>query len=130
MKCAKNKFGGDILDKNNILIRKVRPSDAKQYICLKNLVWRNAYKNIFAEEVFEEMDNNVEEKVKAFSTNFYNDNTKICYVAEDNGVIVGLMYGTIKSMYEYFAEKGFADCGCRYRGIQRTYRTIGYSGGK
>ena len=35
-----------------ILIRKVRNDDAKQYIELINSVWRDAYKNIFPEEVF------------------------------------------------------------------------------
>ena len=35
-----------------ILIRKVRNDDAKQYIELINSVWRDAYKNIFPEDVF------------------------------------------------------------------------------
>lgn len=111
------------MNKNNILIREVDPKDAEQYIRLKNLVWHDAYKDIFAEEVFEEMENKVEEKVKNFSMNFYNDNTKICYVAEADGVIVGLMYGTIKSMYEYFAEKDFADLVALY--IKPEYQRMG-----
>lgn len=123
MKCTKSKFGGDILDKNNILIRKVKTSDAEQYIRLKNLVWRDAYKEIFPEEVFDEMDNKVEEKVKTFSTNYYNDNTKICYVAELDGNIVGLMYGTIKSMYEHFAKEGYADLVALY--IKPEYQRCG-----
>lgn len=111
------------MNKNNILIRKVRTSDAEQYIRLKNLVWRDAYKDIFPEEVFDEMDSKVEEKVKKFPLNFYNDNTKICYVAEVDGNIVGLMYGTIKSMYEYFAEKGYADLVALY--IKPEYQRYG-----
>lgn len=37
---------------NNIIIfRKVQPTDAEQYIDLQNLVWRDAYKHIFPEEL-------------------------------------------------------------------------------
>ena len=97
------------MDKSNIVIRKVETKDAKQYVELINLVWRLTYKNIFPEEVFLDMKNKNEERIKNFSNNFYNDNTRMCYVAEDDGKIVGVVYGTTKSTYEYFRNQRFAD---------------------
>ena len=97
------------MDKNNVLIRKAIAEDAEQYIRLKNLVWRNAYKDIFPEEVFLEMESKFAEKVEKFPSVFVNDNTKITCVAVSDGEIVGLMHGALKSKYDYFAENGFAD---------------------
>ncbi len=34
---------------------------------------------------------------------------QLCYVAELDGKIIGLMRGTLKSNYAYFAEKNYAD---------------------
>ena len=79
-----------------ILIRKVRNDDAKQYIELINSVWRDAYKNIFPEEVFVDREREKENRIKNFAEKFYNDNERLCYVAECNGIIVGAINGTIK----------------------------------
>lgn len=94
---------------DSIVIRKVRNNDAKQYIELINSVWRVAYKNILPEEVFIDRERKTENKIKNFANKFYNDNEKICYVAECNETIVGVMCGTIKSTYEHFLEEDFAD---------------------
>lgn len=94
---------------NSILIRKVRNDDAKQYIELINSVWRDAYKNIFPEEVFIDREREKENRIKSFANKFHNDNNKLCYVAEYNGAIVGAIYGTIKSTYEHFLEDDYAD---------------------
>ena len=40
-------------NKQEVVIRKVKVSDAEQYVKLHNLVWKDAYRNIFPEEVFE-----------------------------------------------------------------------------
>lgn len=86
----------------NIKIREVEEKDAKTWFKFKNKVWREAYKDIFPEEVFIEKENNVQEKEKSFTDNIYNNNEKIALVAEYKGEIVGLMLGVIKSNYEYF----------------------------
>ena len=90
------------MDRNLLKMRKVRSDDARDWFILKNKVWRNAYHHIFPEEVFIEKDNQVEEKVKTFSDKIQNNNKTIAYVAEYNGKIIGIMYGSIKSSYEYF----------------------------
>lgn len=92
-----------------ILIRKVRNDDAKQYIELINSVWRDAYKNIFPEDVFIDREREKENRIKNFAEKCYNDNKRLCYVAECNGIIVGAINGTIKSTYEHFLEDDFAD---------------------
>lgn len=92
-----------------ILIRKVRNDDAKQYIELINSVWRDVYKNIFPEDVFIDREREKENRIKDFAKKFYNDNKRLCYVAECNGVMVGAINGTIKSTYEHFLEDDFAD---------------------
>ncbi len=94
---------------DSILIRKVRNDDAKQYIELINSVWRVAYKDIFPEEVFIDRERGKENRIKSFSDKLYNDNKRLCYVAECDGVIVGAINGTIKSTYEHFSEDDFAD---------------------
>ena len=47
-----------------IKIRKVEENDAKKWYKFVNKVWRDAYKNIFPEEVFLEKEKNTEEKEK------------------------------------------------------------------
>ena len=44
----------------NIKIRKANEKDASKWFKFINKVWRNAYKNIFPEEVFLEKESNVE----------------------------------------------------------------------
>ncbi len=97
------------ISNDSIIIRKVINDDAKQYIELINSVWRVSYKNILPEEVFIDSEKTSEDKIKNFANKFYNYNERICYVAECDGIIVGAMYGTIKSTYEHFVEAGFAD---------------------
>lgn len=108
---------------SEILIRKVKPNDAKEYVNLINLVWRSAYKHIFPENVFVELEKKSNERIKNFLDNFYTDNTRMCYVAEIDGVIVGAIYGTIKSTYDYYEEKGFADLVSLY--IKDEYQGMG-----
>ncbi len=92
----------------NIKIRKANENDASKWFKFVNKVWRNAYKNIFPEEVFWEKESNVEEKEKNFNKNIYNNNEKIALVAENNGKIIGIMLGVINSNYEYFNDE-YAD---------------------
>lgn len=78
------------------------PEDGKNWIVLVNKVWRDAYSHIFPEEVFIQNDNQLEEKVKTFNDNIKNDDKSIAYVCEYNGEIIGVMYASINSSYEYF----------------------------
>lgn len=93
----------------DIKIRKVRPEDARQYVELVNYVWRDAYNHIFPEDVFVRRENKTEEKIENFDKKWYNDDTQVVYVAEDNGKIVGVMCGRLISAYSHFADKNFAD---------------------
>lgn len=94
---------------NNIIFRKVQPTDAEQYIDLENLVWRDAYKHIFPEEVFLDKEKKRLDKIKKFSEIHCNNDKVMCYVAEENGKIVGFIYGNIKSDYEHFGNMNYAD---------------------
>lgn len=107
----------------NILIRKATIDDAIQYINLKDEVWCSTYKHIFPKEVFNDMNNRKEDRIKNFMNNFNNNNEKIYYVAENNGNLVGLMYGIKKSSYEYFSENEYADLVALY--IKPEYQGLG-----
>ncbi len=95
--------------KENIIIRTARPDDARAYHTLGNLVWRDAYKHIFPEEVFVEKESKLEKKIATFAQDCVTNNQRIVLVAEYEGKIVGFMLGVIKSYYEYFGERGYAD---------------------
>ena len=116
--------------KNGIIFRQVEEKDAYSWVTLKNMVWRDAYKDIFPEEVFLEKERTVDEKVKTFNERIYNSNEKIAYVAEYKGKIVGLMLGEINSNYEYFKVE-YADLEALYinpefqgKGIAHNLREI------
>ena len=93
----------------NIIFRKVNAKDAEEYIKLVDFVWRDAYKDIFPEEVFLDRESHFEEKLKNFDKIFYNDNIVFTYVVEYNNKIIGTLWGTMNSDYLYFKEKGYAD---------------------
>ena len=80
---------GDIcMDIKLLVFREVKPEDAREWLILCNKVWRDAYSHIFPLEVFRELDNQLEERIKKFPDNFKNDNKTIAYVAEYDGKIV------------------------------------------
>ena len=106
-----------------IIIRKVKKEDASEYLKIVNFVWRSAYKDIFPEEVFIKKEEELKEKVEKFSLKYYNDNKKICYVAEYHGNIIGIMNGQINSNYEYFCEKGYSDLIALY--IHPDFQSLG-----
>ena len=51
----------------NIIFRPVEEKDAFGWVTLKNMVWRDAYKEIFPEEVFLAKEKNAHERVKSFN---------------------------------------------------------------
>lgn len=94
---------------NNIKFRPVRPDDAEKYLKLTNLVWRDAYKHIFPEEVFVEKEAKTPNMIKTFSDFVYNGRDQIVYVAECEGEIVGFVSGKLTTNYEHFKPLGYAE---------------------
>ena len=99
---------------DNVIIRKVKNADAEQYIKLRNLVWRCAYKDIFPNEVFVAKDSRAEVEIKNFDNVYYNDDKVICYVAEEDSKIVGLLWGKMESEYQHFNNLKYADLMAMY----------------
>lgn len=93
---------------NGIVIRKARLEDAEKYVDLNNLVWRDAYKHIFPEEIFEEKEKMKERKMGEFCDYVKNPENMV-YVAEKCGDIVGLILAGTSSFYPYYANLGYAD---------------------
>ncbi len=92
------------MDKNLLKIRKVTSNDAREWTIFGLKIWRDAYKNIFPEQVFIDRESKLEEKIKTFDDKIQNNDRNIAYVAEYNGKIIGTMCGSIKSSYEDFSE--------------------------
>ncbi len=92
------------MDKELLKIRKVESKDARDWFVFGFKIWRDAYKNIFPEEVFVDRESKLEEKVKNFDNKIQNNEENIAYVATYNGKIVGTMCGSIKSSYDHFGE--------------------------
>ena len=90
------------MNKDLLKIRKVKSEDAREWFVFGFKVWRDAYKNIFPEEVFIDRESKLEEKVKDFDNKLQNNERSIAYVAEYNGKIVGTMCGSINSSYNHF----------------------------
>lgn len=86
----------------NIIYRKAIEKDSREWNEIVNRVWRDAYKDIFPEEVFIDKENRIEEKEKRFIEKLVNNKNMILYVAECENKIVGIMIGEINSGYEYF----------------------------
>ncbi len=108
--------------KDKIIMRKAKKGDGEQFVKVINKVWRIAYKDIFPEEVFLERDRKVNEKIAEFEERVY-DIGKLYLVVEDNKKIVGVMRGAIKSEYDYFKEKDYADLEILY--ILPEYQNLG-----
>lgn len=92
----------------DISYRQVRKEDGYEWYTLLSRVWRTAYCDIFPEEVFDERDKAIEGKAREFTEEKFLGDRKIAYVAEHDGKIVGLMFGTLDSDYDYF-KNDYAD---------------------
>lgn len=104
-------------------IRKTQYSDAEQWVKLKNNVWRSAYAHIFPTEVFDDLDQNAQEKIEKFATRTLNQNGDICLVVEDKGKIVALADAKILSLYDHYKNLGYADLCAIY--IYPEYQHLG-----
>lgn len=97
----------------DIIYRQVRKEDAYAWYTLLDEVWRVAYAHIFPRELFDARDNAREDRARGFTEDKYIGERKIAYVAEHEGKIVGLMFGTLDSDYESFKD-GYADLTALY----------------
>ena len=88
--------------------RQVRKEDGYEWYSLLDNVWRVAYDGIIATEVFDARDNAREDRARGFSEEKFLGERKTAYVAEHDGRIVGLMFGTLDSDYEFF-KNDYAD---------------------
>ena len=92
----------------DIIYRQVRKEDGYEWYSLLDNVWRVAYDGIIATEVFDARDNAREDRARGFTEEKFIGDRKIAYVAESDGKIVGLMFGTLDSDYEFF-KNDYAD---------------------
>jgi len=93
----------------NIIIRKVEEADIKQFFLLINRVWRNAYKNIFPKEVFDERDENIKTRITRFKELNLDKDGHIALVALDGKQVVAIASANNKSGYEHYKKLGYAD---------------------
>ena len=107
----------------NIVIRQVRIQDAEQYIDLSNLVWRDAYKHIFPEEVFVSNESKKQKMIDKFGSFVANDADKFNYVAVDRDRIVGFISGRLGTKYQNFDSMDIAELESIY--IHPDYQAIG-----
>lgn len=92
-----------------IIFRKADKSDAAQYITLIENVWKDAYKDIFEPAVFAEREKRINDRIGSFEKSYLNDSAKLCYVAEADGKVVGVLWGTLTATYEHYREAGYSD---------------------
>ena len=105
-----------------IKYRQIRKEDGYEWYTLLDKVWRAAYGHIFPEKVFDARENAMADRVSAFTEEKFIGERKTAYVAECEGKIVGLMFGTLDSGYEYF-KKDYADLVALY--IDPEYQRMG-----
>ncbi len=96
-----------------IKYRPVQKEDGYEWYTLLDEVWRDAYGHIFPQEVFDGRDYAREERANGFTEDKYAGERKIGYVAECDGKIVGLMFGTLDTDYECFKNR-YADLTALY----------------
>ena len=103
---------------------KIRPyikGDETQIVWLINNTWRVAYKNIFPSDIFDERDKTIDERIKRFAENQENGN--ICFVAEEDLKIVGVLVGGLKSNIEEFDKNNYARINILY--IDKEFQRFG-----
>lgn len=106
---------------DNILIRKVNNDDAAFFIDFVTYVWKDAYKDILAEDVFLDMENRRDKRIEKFSSKYYCGDDRICLIAFDDSKVVGIMFGRLVSGYPSFEE--FSDLEALY--IDPKYQGMG-----
>ena len=103
-------------------IRPYKKGDENQIVWLINNTWKTAYSHIFSSEVFEERERNINERISVFGENIEKFE-RICFVAEENSKIVGVLVGILNSNIEQFDEKGYARINILY--IDKDFQHFG-----
>ena len=88
-------------------IRPYKKGDESQILWLINNTWKTAYSHIFPSEVFAERESTIDDRIRAFNEKLTKNN-QICFVAEENSKIVGVLVGILNSNIEEFDKKGYA----------------------
>ena len=107
-------------------IRPYKKGDESQIVWLINNTWRTAYKDIFPCEVFDVRDKTVDDRIKSFETCLV-ENNRICFVAEEDSKIVGVLVGELKTNIEKFDKDGYARIIILYIDKDFQHQKIGYS---
>lgn len=103
-------------------IRPYKKGDESQILWLINDTWKSAYSHIFPSEVFVEREKTIDERIKNFDENLTKNN-RICFVAEVNSKIVGVLVGILNSNIEEFDKKGYARINILY--IDKEFQHFG-----
>lgn len=96
-----------------IKIERCKVDDAEQYINFLNLVWKNAYSNIFPEEVFQRRDHGKQNFINGFER-FLNDKNNFYICAKIDNNIIGILFGNLKTHNMKYQNLGFAELGAIY----------------
>lgn len=110
----------------DVKIRAYIKGDENQIVWLINNTWRTAYKDIFPSEIFEIRDKSAEDRIKSFNSSLI-ENNKICFVAEEDSKIVGVLVGELKTNIELFDKDGYARISILYIDKDFQRQKIGYS---
>ncbi|MBR3885503.1 MAG: GNAT family N-acetyltransferase [Clostridia bacterium] len=103
-------------------IRPYKKGDESQILWLINNTWKTAYSHIFPSEVFAERERTIDDRIKAFDEKL-TKNKQICFVAEENLKIVGVLVGILNSNIEEFDQKGYARINILY--IDENFQSCG-----
>ena len=95
------------------LIRKYKIGDGEQIVPLKNISWKSAYSHIFPEEVFLDNESKEKDRIKTFDEDL-KEKGGICYVAEADNKIIGVMIYNLVCEVDYFAKMGYAQLAVLY----------------
>lgn len=91
-----------------IIFEVLKPEDCYEARRVVNLVWRDAYKHIFSEEVFDNRDKKLQESAKKFE-NLLKNGKIFGFIAKNDNKIIGVTMGAYQSEYEHYAALGYSD---------------------
>lgn len=103
-------------------IRPYKKGDESQIVWLINNTWKSAYSHIFPSEVFAERERTIDERISLFGKNLEKFG-RICFVAEEESKIVGVLVGILNSEIKEFDEKGYARINILY--IDKEFQHFG-----
>ncbi len=101
-----------------------KKGDERQIVWLINNTWRDAYSDIFPSEVFDERDKTADGRIDEFEDKIKRNN-RICFVAEENEKIVGVLIGSYCAEIESFDNKNYASVRALYVDKNFQHKGIG-----